>query len=116
MFPKPASYTGQMTLRGSLTVVLVAAVVVLLVAPFTNHIDPLSLRWDMLFYQDMAANGILGNHHLVAPFAYRPAAPLFIGAVARAAHTNYTGTFRTCAEVMSMVFIVACFFCQGQPR
>lgn len=86
--------------------VLVAAVVVLLVGRFNNRLNP---EWDMSYYQDMAANGLLGNHHLVAPFAYRPAAPLVIGAIARAAHTNYTDTFRACAQVMSMVFILACF-------
>jgi hypothetical protein len=70
--------------------VLVAAVVVLLVGHFTNRITP---EWDMLYYQDMAAHGVLGNHHLVAPFAYRPAAPLVIGAIARAANANYRTRF-----------------------
>lgn len=104
--PRPSNYTGRLALRGFLTAVLVAAVVVLLVGRFTNRLDPV---WDVSYYQDMAANGILGNHHLAAPYAYRPAAPLVIGAVARAGHTSYTDTFRTCAQVMSAVFILVCF-------
>jgi hypothetical protein len=104
--PKSSSRAGPLTGWGVLVAVLVAAVVVLLVARFTNHLNP---KWDMLYYQDMAANGLVGNHHLVAPFAYRPAAPLVIGALARAAHEDYADTFRTCAQLMSMVFIVACF-------
>jgi hypothetical protein len=95
-----------MALMGFLMAVLVAVVVVWLVGYFTNHMTP---EWDMLYYQDMAAHGILGNHHLVAPFAYRPAAPLLIGAIARATHANYADTFRICALIMSIVFIVACF-------
>jgi hypothetical protein len=94
------------TPRGLVTATLVAAAAVFLVGQFTNRVGP---RWDMIYYQDMAANGVLGNQHLVAPFAYRPVAPLTIGVLARALRMNYTDAFRMCAEAMSVVFIVACF-------
>jgi hypothetical protein len=103
---KPSRYAGHLVVKSFGMAVLVAAVVVFLVGRFTNHLNP---EWDMIYYQDMAEHGILGNHHLVAPFAYRFAAPLIVGAVARATHTAYTDTFRACAQLMSMVFILACF-------
>src|SRR5438046_1766198 len=100
--PSPAPRPHS-RLPPSLAAILTAAALVLLLAHFTNRLNP---QWDTLYYQDMAANGTLGNHHLVAPFAYRPAAPLLIGILARAAHAGYDDTFRLCAEIMSAVFIV----------
>ena len=104
--PKSPKSSRPLTVGAVLVAVLVAAVTVLLVGHFTNHFNP---EWDMSYYQDMASNGLIGNHHLVAPFAYRFAVPVLIGSVARTTHRNVADTFQTGAQVMSMVFIVACF-------
>jgi hypothetical protein len=76
---------------GSLTVLLIATLVVLSVGLFTNRMLP---AWDMVCYVDMASHGVVGNTHLVAPFAYRPGAPLIIGGIARLLHGNVETTFR----------------------
>lgn len=64
----------------------------------------------MLSYVDMASRSMLGNRHLVAPFAYRPGAPLLVGAIARVFHSNVATTFRICVHVMCVAFIL-CGFC-----
>ncbi|MGH9885432.1 MAG: hypothetical protein ACREBE_07875, partial [bacterium] len=43
----------------------------------TNAIAP-SAQFDSLFYVDMAENGVWGNPHLAAPFAFRPLVPLAV--------------------------------------
>lgn len=87
--------------------ILIASLVVVLVDLLTNSMAP---RWDMAYYVDMARNGIIGNHHLVAPFAYRPGAPGIIHAIARVLHVDAELAFRACARVMSVAFLVACFY------
>jgi len=67
-------------------------------------------KWDTLYYVDMAQNGVSGNRHLAAPFAYRPAAPLLIHSLALMLHANPQMTFRWCNRLMCVVFIVSCYY------
>ncbi len=90
-----------------LGIVAIATLVVTAVALLTNRMTP---EWDMKYYLDMAADGVIGNKHLVAPFAYRPAAPLLVGAIARALNLGPEVAFRICAHLMCVVFIVCCFY------
>jgi hypothetical protein len=84
-----------------------AVAVVALVNFFTNHMPP---EWDMKYYVDMARRGVIGNPGLVAPFAYRPGAPLLVGLVARVTGLDVESTFRACSSLTSVLFIV-CAFC-----
>jgi hypothetical protein len=85
----------------------VAVAVVALVGFFTNHMPP---EWDMKYYVDMARHGVIGNPGLVAPFAYRPGAPLLVGLVARVAGLDVETTFRACSYLTSVLFIVCAFY------
>jgi hypothetical protein len=67
-------------------------------------------EWDMKCYLDMAANGIVGNQHLVSPFAYSPAVPLIVHTIARAANIDTGIAFRGSGYVMCAIFIVTCFY------
>ncbi len=73
----------------------------------TNHMKP---EWDMKYYLDMATNGLVGNKTLVAPFAYRPGAPLLVGTIARTLHLQPEITFRICDALMCVVFFLSCFY------
>lgn len=86
---------------------LIATLVVVIVDLLTNSMAP---RWDMAYYVDMARNGIIGNHHLVAPFAYRPGAPGIVHAIARVLHVDAEVAFRVCGRVLSVGFLVACLY------
>lgn len=90
-----------------LKVLAVATVLVAVVKLFTNHMQP---RWDMIYYLDMATHGLSDNHHLVAPFAYRPGAPLIIGAIAHVLHANPERVFHTCTYLACIGFVVSCFY------
>ena len=50
-------------------VLIVAILLVIIINRFTNTTPPMH---DALYYVNMAQEGIIGNDHLVAPFAYRP--------------------------------------------
>ena len=91
----------------SITVLLIAALIVLDVSLLTNRMPP---KWDMAYYVDMAAHGLLGNARLVAPFAYRPAAPLLVGMIAGLFHIDPGTAFRISAHLMCVGFIVSCFY------
>jgi hypothetical protein len=84
-----------------------AALLVAAISLLTNRMAP---KWDMECYLDMASNGVIGNKHLVAPFAYRPAAPLLIGAIAHLFHADPERTFRFCAHLACIVFVLCCFY------
>ena len=85
----------------------IAIGVVTVVWLFTNHMSP---QWDMHYYLDMAAHGLLGNRNLAAPFAYRPAAPLIVGALSRVLPVNLELLFRACDALMCVVFILSSFY------
>ena len=84
-----------------------AASLVLLISALTNRMPP---KWDMQCYLDMATNGLIGNKALVAPFAYRPGAPLLVGGIARLLHSDPLATFRACAHIAGTAFILCCFY------
>ncbi len=86
---------------------VLATLVVTAISLLTNRMPP---QWDMKYYLNIATDGLIGNKGLVAPFAYRPAAPLLVGAIAHLFKTDPESTFRMCAHVMGVVFILSCFY------
>ncbi|MBV9037797.1 MAG: hypothetical protein JO182_25130 [Acidobacteriaceae bacterium] len=86
---------------------VIASAVVAAVWLLTNHIAP---QWDMHYYLDMATHGLLGNRDLAAPFAYRPGAPLLVGAISHVFGFSPGRTFRVCDAAMCVVFILSCFY------
>ena len=66
-----------------LSVFLAAVSLVAALSVLTNR---MVARWDVVYYLDMAKNGLAGNHRLATPFAYRPVVPLTVGAIARVLH------------------------------
>ncbi|MBK7876669.1 MAG: hypothetical protein IPJ77_13140 [Planctomycetes bacterium] len=79
MSPRSTATESVPTGRETGVALLVAALWVLGVDLVTNGTPPL---WDAVSYVDVAQNGLAGNEHLVAPFAYRPGVPLLARAVA----------------------------------
>jgi hypothetical protein len=63
----------------------------------------------MAYYRDVAEHGLLGNPGLVAPFAFRPAAPLIIGAVSRLTGWTIEETFRAGCRLMGVLLIAGCY-------
>ncbi len=63
-------------------IALIAAVLVVGLDAVTNSLDISRYTWDWFHYIDMAEHGVAGNPGLVAPYAYRPIAPLLAGAFA----------------------------------
>jgi hypothetical protein len=56
---------------------LVAVAVIIILDRLTNRLDDLKGHvWDFVYYIDMAKNGVWGNPHLGAPYAYRFITPL----------------------------------------
>ena len=96
---RPAS-----TLGAILAIALGSVAIVWLL---TNHMPP---QWDMHYYIDMAAHGLIGNNDLAAPFAYRPGAPLLVGLIAGVLHCDPEITFRMCNALMCVLFVVSCFY------
>lgn len=66
----------------------------------TNSTPPL---WDAASYVDMAQNGVTGNPHLVAPFAYRPAVPWLAGTLARVLQVHVETGF----AIVTRAFVLA---------
>lgn len=64
----------------------------------------------MVCYLDMASNGVIGNNHLVSPFAYSLAVPLIVRALAHLLHLPATTAFHLCAYMACIAFIIACFY------
>ena len=79
----------------------VAAGMVAILSATTNERAP-HPHWDMVAYRDMAANGLIGNKGLVGPFAFRPAAPLIVGAISRHTGLSIADTFRASVRLMSV--------------
>jgi len=100
----PAVYRG---VKDLIAPALIAVGVVAIIWLFTNHMRP---EWDMAYYIDMAANGIVGNGHLAAPFAYRIGAPLLVGALAHLTGVGPELTFRICDAISCVIFVLSCFY------
>jgi hypothetical protein len=93
--------------RAAIAVFLAAVTVVATLSVLSNRMRP---RWDSVYYLDMATSGLAGNHHLVAPFAYRPIAPLTIGAIARTLHMDPVTTFRAGAHVAALALLLVAYY------
>lgn len=60
--------------------IAIAIAAVVFVDLLTNTVFP-AAQHDSIYYLDVAANGLIGNPNLVAPFAYRPLVPMLVGAI-----------------------------------
>jgi hypothetical protein len=79
----------------SLIAALLAAALIVLIDKYTNRVDVLQGHaWDFLYYQDMVKNGLLGNDHLVAPYAYRFATFLLIRQIITFTHIALPTAFK----------------------
>jgi hypothetical protein len=96
--------------RSGLLIIVVTVVAILIVTAISVLTNSMAPRWDMAYYVDMARNGLVGNQHLAAPFAYRPGAPAIIHAVARILGIDAGAVFRFCAHIMCVVFLVGSFY------
>ena len=64
---------------------------------------------DARFYVDMARNGIVDNPQLAAPFAYRPAIPLAVGAFSRATGYTIVESFQLASRLGALLGLLASF-------
>src|ERR1019366_7185238 len=102
----PAPASGRQV-RVFISVLLAAVSLVAALSVLTNRMPA---RWDVVYYLDMAANGMAGNHHLAAPFAYRPVVPLTVGAIARMLHADPEATFHAATHVIAVILLVLAFY------
>jgi hypothetical protein len=87
--------------------IVIALALVCLIKARTNEMSqPL---WDGAYYVDMAANGIVGNPNLVAPFAYRPGMPLISGMIADLFLVSTEDGFRIVVFASSVLFLLSIF-------
>ena len=104
--PSPAP-AGARKARVFISVLLAAVSLVAALSVLTNRMPA---RWDVVYYLDMATNGLAGNHHLAAPFAYRPVVPLTVGAIARMLHADPEATFHAATHVIAVILLVLAFY------
>src|SRR5450759_5557054 len=90
-----------------ISVFLAAVSLVAAINVLTNRMPA---RWDVVYYLDMASNGLAGNHHLATPFAYRPVVPLTIFAISHALHTDPEATFHAATHVVAAILLVLAFY------
>jgi hypothetical protein len=89
-------------------IIALAVCVVMLVRFFDS--TPMPPMWDAVYYLDMAAEGITDNTRLVAPFAYRPAAPLILGSIASILQVEPLAVFRFGTFIATTGFILCCYW------
>src|ERR1035437_4945488 len=104
--PSPAP-AGARKARVFISVLLAAVSLVAAISVLTNRMPA---RWDVVYYLDMATNGLAGNHRLATPFAYRPVVPLTVGAIARVLHADPETTFHAATHVIAVILLVLMFY------
>src|ERR1035437_3295848 len=111
--PDPSAYApppapaGARKARVFISVLLAAVSLVAALSVLTNRMPA---RWDVVYYLDMATNGLAGNHHLATPFAYRPVVPLTIFAISRTLHTDPETTFHAATHLIAVILLVLMFY------
>ena len=75
----------------------------------TNTLNRTFYRWDFIQYYDMAENGLIGNDHLIAPFAYRFVTPLLAGLVADLSSVSTEAGFRVVAYIGAVAQLALVF-------
>jgi hypothetical protein len=74
---------------------LLAAALIILIDLFTNRVDVLEGHaWDFLYYRDIVINGLVGNDHLGAPYAYRFATFLLVRQIILYTHLSLPIVFK----------------------
>jgi hypothetical protein len=74
----------------------------------TNAVDP-PTQWDTIFYVQMAEKGLAGNPELVSPFAYRPAVPLLVRALASMTSLHVVDVFGHLTRISVVILLGATF-------
>jgi hypothetical protein len=90
----------------SIVALIIAALMVCGIDIVTNEDIP---AHDAVLYIDMAREGILGNQHLAAPYAFRPAVPLLVGVTSSVFSLPVEEAFRITTR-LSGVFLLWCVF------
>lgn len=85
---------------------ILSVLLVTLISGFTNEMPP---RWDSLNYIDIATNGISNNQKLIAPFAYRPGMPLFVGWISRTFSISIDEGFRYSSRFFAVLMLFFVF-------
>jgi len=92
--------------REYLAITIGAIVWVMLVDYFTNTLPP---HWDGCDYIFIATEGIIGNKHLIAPFAYVPGIPFVARGLADLAHIPIASAFEILIRLGAVSLIVLAF-------
>jgi hypothetical protein len=74
----------------------------------TNTADP-PTQWDTIFYVQMAERGITENPELVSPFAYRPAVPLLVRALASLTSSHVVEVFGILTRISVVIVLGGTF-------
>ena len=104
--PAPPAAWGRHA-RVLLSVFLAAVSLVAALSLLTNR---MVARWDTWYYRDMAINGLVGNHHLATPFAYRPVVPLTVFAISRVLRTDPETTFHAATHFIAVILLILAFY------
>jgi hypothetical protein len=96
--------------RPAIISLFLLAISIFILASLAVLTNRMALEWDMSYYLDMARNGLVGNRNLAAPFAYRFAAPLLVGAIAHTLGADTELTFRICCALACILFILSSFY------
>lgn len=95
----------------ALAVLLVALAAVMALDKLTNRFEQVEGHvWDFVYYIDMAENGLVGNDHLVSPYAYRPLVPLTARAINLALDQPTAVGFRVAAYLGLVAMLVGVYF------
>lgn len=75
-------------------------VILLVLEVITNRVEQMTGHvWDFVYYIDIAKNGVIGNDHLAAPYAYRALTPLMARWINQALGTELSVGFRVLAYI-----------------
>lgn len=97
---------------------IISIVGVIIISLYTNSLDinKYSENFaDFKYFMDMAENGIIGNTHLLAPFAYRFITPLFARIISQTFAASIVTGFKIIAYIgvisqLFLVFVLAKYF------
>jgi hypothetical protein len=93
-------------------VILICLLIVIATDLITNELNTTRYYWDFALYYDMAEHGLIGNHNLWAPFAYRFATPLLAGGLSHVFALPVDTGFKIIAYIgavaqLCLVFVLA---------
>lgn len=76
----------------------------------TNRVEQMTGHvWDFVYYIDLAKNGLIGNDHLAAPYAYRALTPLLARWINQAGGFDLPVGFRVLSYIGILLTLYGCF-------